>query len=101
MLTPDANWKRSIWAKLIAVCFICLIVLGNIWLVQRFSLAQPPLWLQSCFVICTGASFVFGAALLAERLYLKVIQVDQVQALTIDREREGYDRDGRDDNAQV
>ena len=71
------DWKKSMWTKLIAACFIVMIILGNIWLVQRFSLDAPPFWLQTCFVICTGASFVFGGALVAERLFLKVMKADE------------------------
>ncbi len=76
MFTPAEDWRRSLWTKLIAGCFIGLIIIGNLWLVQRFSIDVPPFWLQACFVILTGAIFVFGAALLAERLYLKVVSTD-------------------------
>lgn len=77
MYQPANEWKKSLWTKLVALCFIILILLGNIWVVQRFSLDIPPFWLQTCFVICTGASFVFGAALLAERLIFKVMKADE------------------------
>ena len=77
MFKPAVNWKKSLWTKLIAACFIGLIVIGNIWLVQRFSMDTPPLWLQTCFVAFTGGAFVCGAALLAEQLIVKVIKADE------------------------
>lgn len=76
MFDPQMNWRKSVWTKLIAACFIGLIVVGNIWLVMGFSMATPPFWLQTCFVLLTGALFVFGAAFLAERLFLKITKVD-------------------------
>ncbi|RYZ60453.1 MAG: hypothetical protein EOP07_00730 [Proteobacteria bacterium] len=77
MFQPTADWRKSIWTKLIAASFIVMIVLGNIWLVMRFSTETPPLWLQTCFVISIGASFVFGAALGAERLLIKLLKADE------------------------
>ena len=73
------SWKKSFWTKLIAACFIGLVILGNIWLIQRFSLEVPPLWLQTCFVGLTGAVFVFGAALLAEQVMLRIGEKDLAQ----------------------
>ena len=75
----NQSWKKSFWAKMIAACFIGLVVLGNIWLIQRFSLDVPPLWLQTCFVGLTGAVFVFGAALFAEQIMLRIAEKDQDQ----------------------
>lgn len=72
-------WKKSIWVKYIAACFIGLIVLGNIWLVMRFSTSVAPLWLQTSFAVLTGAVFLFGAALLAEQFLRKLGEVDQAQ----------------------
>lgn len=89
----NQSWKRSFWTKLIAVCFIGLVVLGNIWLVQRFSLDVPPLWLQTCFVGLTGAIFVFGAALLAEQLMQRIGESDQAQIEREDHEDPSKDHD--------
>ncbi len=72
-----AHWKKSFWAKLIAACFIGLVIVGNIWLVQRFSMDTPPYWIQAAFVFFTGGAFVCGAALLAEQLLAKVMKADE------------------------
>lgn len=77
MSQEAVHWKKSFWTKLIAACFIGLIVIGNIWLVQRFSMDTPPYWVQASFVFCTGGAFVCGAALLAEQLIAKVLKADE------------------------
>ncbi len=92
MLTSADSWKKSLWTKLIAASFIVMIVLGNIWLVQRFSSDLPPFWLQAGFTISIGASFVFGGALLAERLFFKVMRADQKLEEEMGRERESGSR---------
>jgi hypothetical protein len=88
----ERRWQKSIWAKLIAACFIGLIILGNIWLVQRFSLDVPPVWIQTCFAGLGGAVFVFGAALGAEQLMEKFAAADAKQAISEDRDNHDADR---------
>ena len=79
MFNPAPTWRKSVWTKLIAGCFIFQIIIGNIWLIQRFSVSEPPNWLQTCFITSIGALFVCGAALGAERLFMKIVRIDDEQ----------------------
>ncbi|RZA16477.1 MAG: hypothetical protein EOP10_24495 [Proteobacteria bacterium] len=92
------HWHKSFWTKLIAACFIGLVILGNIWLVQRFSLDVPPVWIQTCFAGLAGAIFVFGAALGAEQLMAKFSAADANQIV---RENENGNELDREDDHQT
>ncbi len=88
MASENQHWKQSLWTKLIAACFIGLILLGNIWLVMAFSAKVPPVWLQTCFVSLAGAVFVFGAALGAEQLMRKISETDARQTAREDGDQD-------------
>lgn len=49
--------RRSIWAKMTALGFIYLIILGNFWFSYRLFGHHSPEWLLEAFVI--GLPFVF------------------------------------------
>ncbi len=85
MPSDNKHWKKSMWTKLIAACFIGLILLGNVWLVMAFSAKVPPVWLQNCFVGLVGSVFVFGAALGAEQLLRAIMEKDR-QSNEVDTE---------------
>ncbi len=82
------HWRQSFWTKMIAACFIGLIVLGNIWLVLSFQSQIAPIWLQNAFVTLVASVFVFGAALGAEQIMRKIGDADSRQT-----EREKQDDD--------
>ena len=71
------SWKRTLWAKLIAACFIGLIILGNIWLVESFRTKTPAFWIQVSFIILVGSLIVLGGVLGADILLRKVLERDE------------------------
>ncbi len=66
-----AEWKKSIWARLVALGFIGLIILGNIRLVELFGNKEPSETLATLFMVFAGVVLVCGAALGAERLLVR------------------------------
>ncbi len=72
MYKPAKTWRKSIWSKFIAAGFIFQVLIGNIWLVQRFSMKEPPFWLQVSFIYSSGAIIAFGLALGAERYFVSL-----------------------------
>ena len=62
----QGNWRNSVWAKLVAVSFVVLILLGNIWFVFAFLKDSPPVWVNTGFFLFVITSFVGGGGLLQQ-----------------------------------
>jgi len=62
---------RSSWiARLLALSFIYLIVLSNIWFAIAFTSSLTPAWLQNMFFAGVLAVLVFGFSLIVYFAYL-------------------------------
>ncbi|SME88630.1 hypothetical protein [Pseudobacteriovorax antillogorgiicola] len=55
--------RRSLVVRLIALGFIYLIVLGNIWFIQLFTEKVTPLWMQLAFLIGVAWVGILGVCL--------------------------------------
>lgn len=56
---------ETVSKKIVALTFIALIVLGNIWLLSLFTGAPPPAWTASGFIVCLVVLVMGGLGMLA------------------------------------
>jgi hypothetical protein len=55
--------RSSIWARLLALSFIVLILLGNVWFVLFVTGQRAPVWLYSILAGTMGSALLFGVLL--------------------------------------
>lgn len=72
-MTRGSHWLQSPPAKIVAVGFIIMILLGNLWLVGALLGAQASPWVVTGFALGVVVVFV-GAVTLIIRAILKIVQ---------------------------
>ena len=73
-LTQGPDWLRSPPARISALGFIVLILMGNLWLVGAILGEQSNSWILSGFALGVALVFV-GAITLTIRAILKITQL--------------------------
>lgn len=61
--------RRSVWAKLMALSFIGLVLLCNMWFAFYISATTPPWWLGLFFQIFAAIAISSGTILSLTALY--------------------------------
>jgi hypothetical protein len=64
--------RRSIWAKVVALSFIGLILLCNIWFAFYIGATPPPWWLGLCFQIFAAIAISSSIILSLTALYRRI-----------------------------
>lgn len=62
--------RKHIFTKLVAVGFIFLILLGNIWFGLSLTTTETPIWIQTLFGIGILWVITFGVLLCLYAIYL-------------------------------
>jgi ABC-type transport system involved in multi-copper enzyme maturation permease subunit len=58
------------WSKrIVAIAFIILILLGNIWLISLVTHTEAPVWTAKGFYICIVLTILGGLGMLCSRLF--------------------------------
>jgi hypothetical protein len=56
--------------KAVAVSFIALIILGNIWLMSMFTGKAPPAWTALAFFLVSGIAIIGCTYLLVSKYFM-------------------------------
>lgn len=64
--------RRSVWAKLVALSFIGLVLLCNLWFAFYISATAAPEWLGLCFQIFAAIAISSGTILSLTALYRRI-----------------------------
>lgn len=58
------NWRKTPFARAVAIGFILIILLGNVWLIYALMGRPAPVWTGLGFLFASGVIAISGVGLL-------------------------------------